>query len=219
AKKSSRTVHLAPHEFPTPHNVQHDPSLFTTIHTPYGWVPVPKKCYSFKWTKDQLDLRIQAQYGTSSPSLSELQQLVCDWASTVDTSVIPKTEKPTARELAQVKEDALYRSQLKFEIYDGEGNKNGTVNKRPFLQKTTQGDKTVLRGTVNFTHAWNYFYLITYPQYSELPQGQGTKKVLALWNEMKMDEKEVYRQKYADLLKEGNDIYKGKIVTIEEKMK
>lgn len=198
-----------------PNSLDDNPNLYVTIFTKYGWFAILPSVFSYKWTKEQIVEQLEARYPQikedntkSKPSITELQLVVDEWSMTVDLKGVPKTKKATKAELEQARDDVLYRLQLRADT------------SRPRKPKGTVRKKTVSDGSLNYTHAWNYFYSTTYPQFSgTMPWKEAVGKVKEMWQDLRIEEKEEYREKYAQLLREGKDIFRGKVVTIEEKEK
>ena len=227
---------------PTSEELEKNPNQFVAIYTKYGWFAILPSVFSYKWTKEKIVEEIEARFPginesidqnipdkkhskhiegefpdpadsfpdikSRKPSILELQKVVDEWTKSVVLKEVPKTKKTTKAELEKAKDDVLYRLQLRADTSSPRKPK-GTVRK-----------KTISEGGLNYTHAWNYFYSTTYPQFSKtMPWKEAVGKVKEMWQELRIEEKEEYREKYAQLLREGKDIFRGKVVTIEEKEK
>lgn len=190
------------------------PSDFHAINTAYGWFIIPKAFYAYRWTTLNINKAIEEKF----PDIKEvprsydvLQKVVDEWGQNVDLSTKPAMAKTTRADIKKQKDDALYRTQLKEDV--------------PALAPTTTSKqvaapkKRARLGTVTFIHAWNYYFSITHPKYSHLDKKESRREIANEWNAMTTEEKDEYREAYANLLSEGKDIHKGKIVSREEKLK
>lgn len=193
--------------------VKTQPSDFYGLLTNFGWFVIPKPYYSYRWTTRLLDQEIKKAYPDihkNPRSRDELQSVIDKWVQSVNPHDVPTVSKPTKADLERQKNEDLYRQQLKEEeVVDG----SDQETKRKVRYKRTS------RGRVTFIHAWNYFFSVTHPQYAHLGKSEARKEVTGIWNSMTTDEKEAYRESYAKLLEEGKDIFRGKIVPKEEKIK
>lgn len=189
------------------------PNDFYGLVTNFGWFVVPKPYYAYRWTTRLLDQEIKNAYPDiqkNPRSHDELQSVIDKWVQSVKPHDVPAVSKPTKADLERQKNEDLYQQQLKEdEIVDG-----------PVLEtKRKVRYKRTSRGSVTFIHAWNYFFSVTHPQYAHLGKTEARKEVTGIWNSMTTDEKEAYRESYSRLLEEGKDIFRGKIVLKEEKIK
>ncbi|CCE78182.1 Piso0_000799 [Millerozyma farinosa CBS 7064] len=189
------------------------PNDFYGLVTNFGWFVVPKPYYAYRWTTRLLDQEIKKAYPDiqkNSRSRDDLQSVIDKWVQCVNQHDVPSVSKPTKADLERQKNDDLYRQQLKeVEVVDGPASET----KRKVRYKRTS------RGSVTFIHAWNYFFSVTHPRFAHLGKTEARKEVTAIWNSMTTDEKEAYRESYAKLLEEGKDVFRGKIVLKEEKIK
>lgn len=189
------------------------PNDFYGLVTNFGWFVVPKPYYAYRWTTRLLDQEIKKAYPDiqkNPRSRDEVQSVIDKWVESVKPHDVPAVSKPTKADLERQKNEDLYRQQLKEdEVVDG-----------PVLEKKRKVRyKRTSRGSVTFIHAWNYFYSVTHPRYAHLGKAEARKEVTGIWNSMTTDEKETYRESYAKLLEEGKDVFRGKIVLKEEKIK
>lgn len=200
--KVRRSKYVDPELLPTIENLECLPNSFTSIHTDRGWFVIPKIVYTYRWTKEEVS-KVLDQH--SDLSQTELQKHIIEWVKQVDILQIPQIDKPTAKDKIKQEDDAIYRSQLKddyLEVPTSGGSK-----------KTTR-ETPLIRRSVNYTHAWNYFSSIFHRE-----SGLDRKEILRRWKEMNMEQKEEYRLQYSELLKSGRDIHKGQIISVEEKLK
>ncbi|KAI3403066.2 hypothetical protein KGF56_004126 [Candida oxycetoniae] len=82
-----------------------------------------------------------------------------------------------------------------------------------FVRNQTVGNIVII-GKVDNLHAWNYFLC------KHLKENARTSLYFQLreqWAKMNSDEQEQYRLEYEELLYSGRDIYRGKILLLEEK--
>ncbi|RLV83148.1 hypothetical protein JA9_003054 [Meyerozyma sp. JA9] len=183
------------------------------INSKYGWFLVPKTHYAPRWTANAINQVIEENISEDSEKagdLESLQKLVDEWAETVNIEEKPKVEKKTRADAKRQKDQALYRSQIREDVVR---QADPTVKSKP-----TPRVKISSAGAVSFTHAWNYYLATHHKQYMQLGTKEARKIVASNWNLLSVDDKEHYRQEYADLLKQGKDIYKGEIVSKEEKL-
>ena len=212
AKAGYRTAASKPIEFLPSHLVVQKPYDFHAIHTNYGWFIIPKSYYAYRWTTLNIHKAIEDRFPDIKdvPQSHEmLQKVVDDWAQKADLSTKPIMTKTTRADIKKQKEDALYRTQLKEDI----------PSLVAPLKQTAVPKKRSKLGTVTFIHAWNYYFSITHPKYSHLDKKESRREIANEWNAMTTEEKDDYREAYANLLNEGKDIHKGKIVSREEKLK
>lgn len=204
-----KKVEYIPSEF-----VKEKPGLFLGVHTPYGWFVVPKEFWAPRWTSLQIIKALESLFPnikTEKPSHLQMQHAIDDWGQSVDINSKPEMNKPTRAELKQQRERALYRQQLRDDL-DGVAE----TTDKPEAKSSRQGMK--LEG-VTFIHAWNYFFSLMHPKYRHLPVKESRKEISNIWNSLTGEQKEDYREEYANLLSEGKDVYRGQIVTREEKLK
>lgn len=190
------------------------PELYNGVFTKFGWVLVPKTHCARGWTQSQLNEALEARFGHSAdsklPSFDEIQEAVDSWGATVDLNEKPVVKKKSAAELKHELDLKLFLQQLKQEgRYTGE-------KKR---LRVSRVKRDISNGDVTFTHAWNYFMAKSYPKYKHLPESDARSRIGLEWRLMSMDEKDVYREEYSQLLQLGKDIYHGEIVDRETKMK
>lgn len=189
------------------------PEYFNGVYTRFGWVLVPKTHIARGWTQPRLNKYLEQEMGKKNKDepvdLDKVQVLVDKWASTVDLHGKPSIKKKSAAEVRYEENLKLFLQQLREEVKDGD--------KR--TQRSARLKKIVTSGDITFTHAWNYFMAKLYPKYSDLSEADARAKVGLTWRLMSMDEKDVYREEYSELLQLGKDIYRGKIVDREVKMK
>lgn len=163
---------------------------------------VPKTHFSPDWTEEKVTEAVESAFPnikTSPSPLLKVQKVVDQWAATVDLSGKPIVVKNTNKEKARKKDDILYRSQL-----------------RGLTRAATKKDAQPA-DRVTFTHAWNYYLSINMLKHGEGGRRAAKAKIAEMWNVLPVEEKEECRKAYAALLEEGKDIYRGRIVTIEEK--
>ncbi|KAK6458129.1 uncharacterized protein RJT20DRAFT_29051 [Scheffersomyces xylosifermentans] len=207
----------------TPHplskDIQESPNDFCAVHTQYGWYTLPLQYYGNEWTVSHITDLIREKFpdiDKSPKDKNEVQKAVDEWLHSVDISAIPKAHKKTKREEESIKKDELYRKQLKVEV-DGRTVKalkdKGTKDRK---KKSEKDDS--LAHTVTYTQTWNYYFSLKYAN-SDEPYLIARKKIAQTWGALSPATKEKYRLEYAQLLSEGKDIYKGKIISIEEKQK
>lgn len=193
------------------------PNNFNAIATNYGWFVVPKTHYGFRWTIPRIHSAIQEKYkdpASVPKDIATLQAVVDEWVEKVDLSQKPEALKMNRKEIRRLKDEAIYRSQLK--------DNDVTTEPQDRLQDPISVKKTRRKSNmdrVTFIHAWNYFFSLQHNRYSHLPTKESRKEISNEWNSLSVEEKEAYRESYSDLLKEGKDVYRGKIVTREEKLK
>lgn len=184
------------------------------INCKYGWFFIPKTHFAPRWTVKAINQVIEDNI-VEDPKMAEdlesLQKLVDVWAKTVDIKEKPNVEKKTRADVKRQKEQALYRTQLREDIVK---QADPSVKSKP-----TPRVKLLAANTVSFTHAWNYYFATHHKVYLHLGSKEARKAVASDWNLLSVDDKEHYRQEYAALLEQGKDVYKGEIVTKEEKLK
>lgn len=185
------------------------PEIFSGVYTKFGWVLVPKTHIARGWTQPRLNEYLSEHLQSENPVFDEVQPLVDQWATSVDPSSKPTIKKKTAAEVRNEEGWRLFLQQLKEEQKLGEKKK----------LRAARIKKSVLSGDVTFTHAWNYFMAQQYPLHKHLSEAEARSKIGLIWRLMTMDEKDVYRQEYSQLLQQGKDIYHGKIVDREVKLK
>lgn len=177
---------------------------------------MPKSHCARGWTQSRLNEALEAKFGNPEdknsvvPTLQQVQQETDIWGATVDLSEKPVYKKRTAADVKQEVDLRLFLLQLREEgKYKGE-------KKR---LRTSRVKRDISNGNVTFTHAWNYFMAKSYPKFRHLSESEARSTIGQQWRLMSMDEKDVYREEYSQLLQLGKDIYHGKIVDRETKMK
>lgn len=185
------------------------PENFNGVFTKFGWVLVPKTHIARGWTQPRLNEFLELNLKQELPELNEIQSLVDTWASQVDLVDKPSVKKRSAADVRHEQDLKLFLQQLREEAQKGEKSR----------QRVTRVKRQVSNGDVTFTHAWNYFMAKQYAQFKDLPESEARAKVGSMWRAMSMDEKDVYREEYSQLLQQGKDIYHGKIVDRAVKMK
>lgn len=197
------------------------PVDFNALHTNYGWVLIPKTHFAYRWTKQHIHKEIEEKYpdiGKNTYTNAEIQEVVDKWIKTVDIDEKPSSTKLKKADIRKQKEESMYRAQLREEFYEDEMEKTtGSPKAKDATIKKTK--KRTKNEAITFIHAWNYFFSVKHPNYSHLGKVNARKEISQEWNMMTVEEKEVYREEYSKLLAKGMDIYKGKIVTREEKLK
>lgn len=192
---------------------QAHPEKFNGVFTKFGWVLVPKTHVARGWTQSRLneflEQKLPAQEGKTAAKFDEIQKFVDEWAADVSLKEKPAVKKKSAADVKHEENLKLFLQQLREEVKKGDKKK----------VRTTRVKKNVTNGDVTFTHAWNYFMTKQYSQFKLLPEAEARAKVGLMWRLMSMDEKDVYREEYSQLLQLGKDIYHGKIVDREVKMK
>lgn len=185
------------------------PENFNGVFTKFGWVLVPKTHVARGWTQPRINEYLEQNVGDDKPDLNSVQLWVDTWASSVDLAEKPAVKKKSAADVRHEQDLKLFLQQLREEAKRGE---------KP-RQRVARVKKSVTSGDVTFTHAWNYFMAKLYGQFKDLPEAEARAKVGLIWRLMSMDEKDVYREEYSQLLQQGKDIYHGKIVDRAVKMK
>lgn len=183
------------------------------INCKYGWFLIPKTHFAPRWTAKAINKVIEdniVEDSKEAKDLESLQKLVDEWAETVDLKEKPKVEKKTRADVKRQKDQALYRSQIREDIVK---QADPSVKSKP-----TPRLKLLTANAVSFTHAWNYYLATHHKLYLHLGTKEARKQVAHDWNLLSVDDKEHYRQEYAALLEQGKDIYKGEIVSKEEKL-
>lgn len=203
----------------TPASILHlktNPELFHGVCTRFGWVLVPKTHCARGWTQSRLNEVLEAKFGdidtadAAGPSLQQVQLATDAWSDSVDLAEKPVFKKRTAADVKHELDLKLFLLQLREEgKYKGE-------KKR---LRTSRVKRDISNGNVTFTHAWNYFMAKSYPRFKHLPESEARTSIGQEWRLMSMDEKDVYREEYSQLLQQGKDIYHGKIVDRETKIK
>lgn len=190
------------------------PRDFSCVATKFGWFLVPKKVHVPRWTSVEVEKTIQdkcSDWTDDDRSVARMQQVVDEWSAGLKPLAIPKPDRVSPSQIRQLEEEALYKLQLREDVLDA-------APVAPVARKRKHVSK---RGsTINYRHAWNYFFSISF---SKLKKEGSTKKELTelvrnAWNELSADEKEKYRKEYENLIASGYDVYRSKIVTIEEKL-
>lgn len=215
-------------------NLIDNPMAYKPIHTSYGWFIVPKQYIAINWTKPELESFFAEKFPEVNPEedqipIPTLQKSVEEWCSKVSLKSKPKKHIISKSELENYQNEALYRQQLRD--FDDEANdldlESETCDK---IDDTGAQTKTKSKTTrkpreprarndqLTFTHAWNYFYGTTNAKYSHLPAKERRPKVLSEWQSMSVSDKEAIRLEYQDLINSGKDIYKGKVISREEKL-
>ncbi|ABN66380.1 predicted protein [Scheffersomyces stipitis CBS 6054] len=208
-------------------NIEEYPNEFCAVHTNYGWFTVPLHYYGYDWTSNHINKLVEDSF----PDIAEnprdkfvIQQKVDEWIPSVDTSIIPKSHKLTKREGQKIKKEELYRKQLKVEIEPkaSKDSKSASANEKKTIasmpEESSKEVKEDIAGIVSYTQTWNYYFSLKYAK-SEEPYLIARKNISQSWASLSPATKEKYRLEYAQLLLSGRDIYKGKIITIEEKEK
>lgn len=195
------------------------PELFHGVFTRFGWVLVPKTHCARGWTQARLNEALEAKFGNPEepkdprecvPTLQQLQHETDLWSAAVDLAEKPVFKKRTAADMKHEVDLKLFLLQLREEgKYKGE-------KKR---LRTSRVKRDISNGNVTFTHAWNYFMAKSYPKFKHLSEAEARSSIGQEWRLMSMDEKDVYREEYSQLLQLGKDIYHGKIVDRETKIK
>lgn len=190
------------------------PDSFHGVLTKWGWVLVPRTHAARGWTQPQLNefLGNHIQAGEKLP-FSDIQDIVDRWTLLVKLSDKPVARKRTKADVERDQNRRLYIEQLREDMaYSGpvSDDGSGTILKpRP--------KKVIPSGQVTFTHAWNYFMAKQYSQIEDMTEKEKRVVVGQMWRGMSMDEKDVYREEYSQLLALGKDIFHGKIVDREVK--
>lgn len=198
----------------SPH-IWRKPADYFAINCTYGWVYIPKSHFSPWWTSKTINSYLadhlkEVLDEQKLPDKYEVQRLVDEWVTGIPIEDVPAVEKLTKQDLKRQKDQALYRSQLKEDV--------GVVT-TPGPDKERQPRVRAPNSqAVSFIHAWNYYFATHHKEYAHLGGKMARKQVALNWNMMSVDQKEVYREAYADLLLKGQDIYKGKIVDRELKL-
>lgn len=185
------------------------PENFSGVYTKFGWVLVPKTHIARGWTQPKLNDYLSQHIQREESHFEDVQPLADQWVASVDTSSKPVMKKKTAAEARHEEDMKLFLRQLKGEEKPGEKKK----------LRASRVKKNVLNGDVTFTHAWNYFMAKQYPLHKHLSELEARSEIGLMWRLMSMDEKDIYRQEYSQLLQQGKDIYHGKIVDREVKLK
>lgn len=198
-------------------SVSRNPREVGCVPTKYGWFIVPKKAHIPRWTSSQLEKTIDEQCADwDDLSVDKLQLVVDVWSLQLLPKDIPKLERVTGSQRRQQEADALYKLQLREDMYEATTTATDTADV-PSKTKSVAKKKST---TVNYRHAWNYFFSLMFHKYKK----EGTTKkeltdtVKNAWNELNAEDKERYRKDYENLIASGHDIYRSKIVTIEEKL-
>lgn len=192
------------------------PELYNGVYTRFGWVLVPKTHCARGWTQSRLNEALEAKFGNPDapgallPSLLQVQLETDAWGARVDLAEKPVFRKRSAADVKHELDLKLFLLQLREEgKYKGE-------KKR---LRTSRVKRDISNGNVTFTHAWNYFMAQSYPRFKHLSEAEARTAIGQEWRLMSMDEKDVYREEYSQLLQLGKDIYHGKIVDRETKIK
>lgn len=178
------------------------PQNYFGLYTRYGWYTVPKTHYAPVWTEKNVTKAVESAFSDIQKNprpILEVQKVVDQWSDSVDISQKPAVVKNTLKEKARKKEDTLYKSQLRG------------LNRASSKQTTSAADR------ITFTHAWNYYLSVNMLKYEGGLRRAAKAEIASQWNVLPAEEKEECRKAYAELLEDGKDIFRGKIVTIEEK--
>ncbi|KAK6466038.1 hypothetical protein DFJ63DRAFT_333419 [Scheffersomyces coipomensis] len=200
---------------------------FTSVYTKYGWFAVPIKLYGYGWTVPKIEEVIESTFNQpESKDIAELTGVVNEWLYSLRGRDVPKIKKLTKRELLEIKENETYRRQLSgdidVEIEEDVETPEEIPESSSSAESSTESStptptpKKKVKKMINFTHAWNYFFSLKYAE-SEMDYKLAKKEIAILWKSFNLDEKNKYRQEYADLLKSGKDVYKGQIIDLAEK--
>lgn len=196
-------------------SLNRNPREIGCVPTKYGWFIVPKKAHIPRWTSSQLEKTIDEKCADwDDLSIDKLQLVVDMWSLQLQTKDIPKPERVTGSQRRQIEADALYQLQLREDMYEAT---TASTTEVPSKTKSVARKKST---TINYRHAWNYFFSLMFHKYKKegATKKELTDTVKNAWNELNAEDKERYRKDYENLIASGHDIYRSKIVTIEEKL-
>lgn len=184
------------------------------ISSKYGWFLIPKTHFAPRWTTKAVNEAIEKKIKAGlveEGNFEGLQDVVDAWAETTDLDNKPAVQKRTRADLQRLRDQALYRSQIKENV-----DKTLPIKATAKLGPRTRAPTT---RAVSFIHAWNYYLALHHKEHVHLGSKEARKQVAHQWNLLSDEEKESYREAYAELLEQGKDFYKGEIVSREEKLK
>lgn len=192
-------------------DVQTNPDNYHATFTKYGWFLVPKTHFANQWTLKQLEevllkqqeiSSLEGPIGLGDPRYEQLQEKIDEWVSATKVSDVPKVAAKTAKEKREAANRDLYVKQSM-----------GHTTQR---NKDSSGQKPTIE-RVTFTHAWNYYRSVQGIERRERGESLDAKLIAETWRSMGLHEKNQYRQRYAELLELGKDIFRGQIVDKEYK--
>lgn len=190
-------------------DVQLKPDNYQATITKYGWFLVPKTHVSDGWTLAELNKVLEklpelkdqddkAPLTFEDPRYEKVQEKIDEWADTVDLKKMPKVAVQTAKQKREAANQMLYIKQSL-----------GHTQSRP---KSGGADTRAKHERVTFTHAWNYFRSIKGSEFREKGEPNDLKKISKMWAQLSYNEKNVYREQYVELLKQGKEVFQGELV-------
>lgn len=172
---------------------------------------MPKKYMSRGWTETQIEQLLLEIPSIKEGDLlkpedsryEEAQEKIEQWVENTKKSDIPSPEIETAQTKKKAADQALYITQY---LGNSLQRKDGAmVENRPKEER------------VSFTHAWNYFRSIHGLEFRKEDGKIDQQAIVLKWKSMSKIEKNDYREAYIKVLKEGKEVFMGKIVTKEFK--
>lgn len=185
------------------------PDAFNGVYTKYGWFLVPKTHLTRVWTQSEVVKAIEAKDLQDSGYQAQ-QEVVDEWAENVDLKEKPKSVPRTAEQVRTEENIFLFRQQIKEEQHP---------EAPPGVERKRRITRNMNSSTITYTHAWNYFVTVMYPKFKDMTWKESRLQISQIWRQMSLEEKDNYREEYAELLHQGKDIHRGKIIDRAEKVK
>lgn len=186
------------------------PELFNGMYTDFGWVLVPKTHVARGWTQPKINEVLHTTFPNKDGlKFEQVQAAVDAWAQEVSLKDKPVAKKKNAAQVKEEEDLRLYFQQLREE---------DSTKHAPLAMRALRVKRAAPTGNVTLINAWNFFMAKTYPQFKHLPPKEARRQVGMIWRTMSVDEKDVYRGEYLQLLELGKDILHGEIVDREVKI-
>lgn len=216
-----------------------DPSNTYGIHTKYGWFAIPSNYYAADWTLPQIYQELREKYPNldeTIPRLEEIQKVIDDWVTKTPSKLRPKNTKLSKKDIQIERDLQLFRFQLRdIEIssyskkHANKDAKNQVSPIEAVKRKRQPTNKKQLYeyigthgkvpddfnfNTINMLNTWNHFFAKTYfvddPANTKSRAGK-------IWESMSRKEKELVKEEYILLMKQGKCYEKGKLVDLKTK--
>lgn len=188
------------------------PEQYCGVFTNRGWIYVKKTHVARGWTQSLLDAEFgKSLAGKQSLTLEEIQAVADKWSQDVNLDDKPKFVKKTTAETRREDDLRLYLKQ-----------QNPTPDNFSEITKVMKEVKATskpVRNEITFTKAWNYYSTINYKKYTGLSPAETRRMVAESWKQLSVDEKDIWRNEYMELLNKGKDILRGEIVDREVKQR
>lgn len=219
-----------------------DPNTFFGVHTDYGWFTIPRNTYATDWTIPQLHESIKEKYpdiDKKVPSHNEIQQVIDAWSQTCKPSSRPKPTKISRLDQQKLDSLLLYKQQTKALERSKAKKDRQKVKESKKTEKLAKKEQKIKEkaeyyqyilkygkipdtfdfSKIPYTSAWNHYAAKYYNDDTGADTKEKRANVSATWQALSMEEKEVVRQEYISLLKEGQAYERGKLVPLKTKIK